>query len=143
MVMRGRAEGADAAFRRQRDGLAPATPVVVKTVDEDDAKDSNDVTDAMKTGNEVVVDPILIEGADGRGPTPGEGSWGIFGRVADAIGKTIAGAGAGEDAPVPPTAARHRRHVDQHIGPFRQGRGRCVSVRSSSGVSRGPCASCA
>jgi hypothetical protein len=73
---------------------APAAPVVVKTVDEDDTEDSNDVTDAMKTGNKVVVDPILITGANGRGPKAGEGSWGVFGQVADAIGKTIAGASA-------------------------------------------------
>jgi hypothetical protein len=73
---------------------APATPVVVKTVDEDDTEGSNDVTDAMKTGNKVVVAPILITGANGRGPKPGEGSWGVFGQVADAIGKTIAGASA-------------------------------------------------
>ena len=78
---------------------APAAPVVVKTVDEDDTEDSNDVTDAMKTGNKVVVDPILITGANGRGPKPGEGSWGVFGQVADAIGKAVAGAVGPASAP--------------------------------------------
>ena len=73
---------------------APAAPVVVKTVDEDDTKDSNDVTDADQDGQQGRRRADLITGANGRGPKPGEGSWGVFGQVADAIGKTIAGAGA-------------------------------------------------
>jgi hypothetical protein len=85
---------------------APATPVVVndpvvkdqdpvvKPVVKDDPKgtDDNDVTDAMKDGNKVEVDPILLVGANGRGPKAGEGSWGVFGQVADAIGKAVTGA---------------------------------------------------
>ena len=85
---------------------APATPVVVKDpvvkdqdpvvkpVVNDDPKgtDDNDVTDAMKDGNKVEVDPILLVGANGRGPKAGEGSWGVFGQVADAIGKAVTGA---------------------------------------------------
>ena len=66
----------------------PVKPVVVKT---EEVPKANDVTDAMKNGNKVEVDPVLLEGAHG-GTRPGEGSWGVFGQVADAIGKAVTGA---------------------------------------------------
>ena len=74
---------------------------VVKPVVKDDPKDAddNDVTDAMKDGNKVEVDPILLVGANGRGPKAGEGSWGVFGQVADAIGKAVSGAVAPKKTP--------------------------------------------
>jgi hypothetical protein len=94
---------------------APATPVVVKDdptpvkdedpvvkpVVKDNTKDAgdNDVTDDIKNGNKVEVDPILLLGANGRGPKPGEGSWGVFGQVADAIGNAVKGAVTPKKAP--------------------------------------------
>jgi hypothetical protein len=91
---------------------APATgkdkdPVAAKPASKDDPKDAkdpkgtddNDVTDAMKNGNKVEVDPLLLLGPNGRGPKAGEGSWGVFGQVADAIGKAVAGAVGPASAP--------------------------------------------
>ncbi|MCP9271759.1 hypothetical protein [Mycolicibacterium arenosum] len=51
-----------------------------------------DATEAVKDGNKAEVTPILPFGSEGKS---GSGSWGVFGQVADAIGKTIAGAGGG------------------------------------------------
>ena len=82
---------------------------VVKPVVKDDTKDSNDVTEAMKNGNKVEVDPILLVGANGRGPKPGEGSWGVFGQVADAIGKAVSGAVAPKKTPAKSEGASSRR----------------------------------
>jgi hypothetical protein len=85
---------------------APVAPVVVKDEDpvvkpvvKDTTKDSNDVTDDIVNGNKVEVDPILLVGANGRGPKAGEGSWGVFGQVADAIGKAVSGAVAPKKTP--------------------------------------------
>lgn len=52
---------------------------------------ATDATEAMKGGNKVEVDPIILPGGKSGS---GGGSWGIFGQIADAIGKGISGAGA-------------------------------------------------
>jgi hypothetical protein len=76
---------------------ADPTPAVVKT-DKTDKKD--DANEIMKNGGDFTKnddDPIILPG-EGKGPKDGEGSWGIFGAVAGAVGNFITG-GGGTPAP--------------------------------------------
>jgi hypothetical protein len=68
---------------------ADPAPAVVKTKDKSDGAD--DVTDAMKDGNKVEVDPIIIPVGGKGAAKPGEGGFGIFGEIAGAIGRFITG----------------------------------------------------
>jgi hypothetical protein len=68
---------------------ADPAPAVVKTKDKADGAD--DVTDAMKDGNKVEVDPIIIPVGGKGAAKPGEGGFGIFGEIAGAIGRFITG----------------------------------------------------
>jgi hypothetical protein len=66
-------------------------------------KETDDANEIMKNGGDFSKngdDPIIIEG--GGGPKPGEGSWGVFGAVAGAIGNFISGGAAAPAAPAAP-----------------------------------------
>jgi hypothetical protein len=66
-----------------------STPAVVKTGEKSGG--AEDVTDAVKEGNKVEVDPIIIPVGGKGAAKPGEGGFGIFGEVAGAIGRFITG----------------------------------------------------
>jgi hypothetical protein len=78
-------------------------PTATARADTDDAKDA----DVVKTGNKV--EPTTVK--DVEHPKSGEGSRGLFGQVADAISKSVAGgnpataADAGNDGAVGDAAA--------------------------------------
>jgi len=65
---------------------APKFTAKVRDTSVEDEAAGTDVTDGNK------AEPVIIVGAPGA--KSGSGSWGIFGQVADAVGKVIAGAGA-------------------------------------------------
>jgi hypothetical protein len=68
---------------------ADPAPAVVKTGEKSGG--AEDVTDAVKDGNKVEVDPIIIPVGGKGAAKPGEGGFGIFGEVAGAIGRFITG----------------------------------------------------
>lgn len=78
---------------------APAAQPAAKTDEKADEKTggTTDVTDAMKSGNKVEVDPIILEGGGGGASKPH--GWGMFGQIAEAIGKAISGANAPASSP--------------------------------------------
>ena len=76
------APAAPAAAPAANPGSAPDNKEAFTAKIREVPKDEEEVTDTTTDGNKV--EPIIIEGAGG--PKAGEGSWGIFQGVADALG---------------------------------------------------------
>lgn len=72
---------------------APAPEPVAKPTSKIREKSAEEEAEAekLKSGNKAEVEPIIITG---DGPKSGEGSWGVFGDIANSIGQALNGGGA-------------------------------------------------
>lgn len=72
---------------------APAPEPVAKPTSKIREKSAEEEAEAekLKSGNKAEVEPIILTG---DGPKSGEGSWGVFGDIANSIGQALNGGGA-------------------------------------------------
>ncbi len=99
--------------------VAAATPApapVAEKVDPAKTKDvvkSEDDEETIKTGNKV--EPVILLPGEGKGPKAGEGSFGVFGEIAGAIGRFVTGTGnAPAKTPATETGTRDQRQRGRH-----------------------------
>ena len=72
---------------------APAPEPIAKPTSKIREKSAEEEAEAekLKSGNKAEVEPIILTG---DGPKSGEGSWGVFGDIANSIGQALNGGGA-------------------------------------------------